>query len=254
MARAPGENGDAARAVVVTGGASGIGLATARLLAAGGEHVVLLDRDGERAAVEARALAAGGASAEAHTADVLDVPGTTRLIEELGMRLPLHGVVNAAGILQVGTVLDVSERDWDRVLDVNLKGTYAVCKAAIPVLALRGEGAIVNLSSIGGRTKSMHGAPNYVASKAGVIGLTMSLAAQHAAAGVRVNCVAPGIIDTPMTADLSAERRAASVAAIPLGRLGTADDIAQVIVALLSDAWSYVTGQTINVNGGLFMH
>lgn len=237
----------------MTGGASGIGLATARLLAEGGEHVVLLDRDAERVAAEAEALAGTGAPAEGQAADVVDLSAIGRLIAELDARLPLFGVVNAAGILQVGNVLDVSEDDWDRVLGVNLKGTYAVCKAAIPVLVRRGGGAIVNLSSVGGRTKSMHGAPNYVASKAGVIGLTMSLAAQHAASGVRVNCVAPGLIDTPMTADLSDERRAMSIAAIPLGRLGVAEDVAHVIVSLLSDGWSYVTGQTINVNGGLFM-
>ena len=241
------------QAVLVTGGASGIGLATARVLAREGAHVVLLDRDHGRLAAEVAALRAGGADAEGHELDVTDVRAVAALIGELDARLPLCGAVNAAGILQVGTIEDVSEADWDRVLGVNLKGTYAVCKAVVPLLAARGGGAIVNLSSIGGRTKSMHGAPNYVASKAGVIGLTMSHAAQHAASGVRVNCVAPGVIETPMTAGLFGEQRAASIAAIPLGRLGAATDVAAVIASLLSDGWSYVTGQTINVNGGMFM-
>ena len=163
------------------------------------------------------------------------------------------GLVNAAGILQLGTIADVSESDWDRVVDINLKGTYAMCRAVIPVFEARGGGSIVNLASISGRTKSLFSAPNYVASKAGVIGLTMALAAQHAAKGVRVNCVAPGVFRTPMTAVYSDEQWASILATIPLGRVGEASEVADVIASLLSEEWGYVTGQTINVNGGQFM-
>jgi 3-oxoacyl-[acyl-carrier protein] reductase len=238
-------------AVLVTGGAGGIGLATARVLGEDGAPVVLADRDGARLAQAAEALEP--APVAVRPVDVLDTAAVEQMVGEVGATFGLRGVVNAAGILQVGTIEDVSETDWDRVLGVNLKGTFAVCKAALPWLVERGGGAIVNVSSIGGRTKSAHGAPSYVASKAGVIGLTMSLAAQNATHGVRVNCVAPGVIDTDMTAVLTAEQRAASVASIPLGRLGEPSDVAYVIAALLSDRWSYVTGQTINVNGGMFM-
>jgi NAD(P)-dependent dehydrogenase (short-subunit alcohol dehydrogenase family) len=241
------------RTILVTGGASGIGLATARVLAETGAGLVLADRDAAGVQAAAEGLRAEGAPAEARALDVTDSVAVRDLVEELDRRVRLKGVVNAAGILQMGTVADVADEDWERVLAVNLTGTFAVCKAAIPALARRGGGAIVNLASIGGRTRSHHSAPNYVASKAGVIGLTMSLAAQHAADGIRVNCVAPGVIDTPMTSVLSDEQRAASLAAIPAGRLGDAREVAHVIASLLSDGWSYVTGQTINVNGGLFM-
>lgn len=137
-------------------------------------------------------------------------------------------------------------------MDVNLKGTYVTCRAVIQILEARGGGAIVNLTSISGRTKSFYTAPNYVASKAGIIGLTM-VAAQHAATNVRVNAVAPGIIRTPMTKVYSDEHWTSLLPTIPLGRVGQPNEVANVIASLLSDEWSYVTGQTINVNGGQFM-
>lgn len=241
------------RAVVVTGGASGIGLATVRALSGEGRRVVLADRDAERVEAEAAALRAGGGLVDGAILDVTDEAAVDRLIKGVDADAGLGGLVNSAGVAQFGTVADVSAADWERVVGINLTGTYLTCKAAIPCLERRGGGAIVNLASISGRTKSIHSAPNYVASKAGVIGLTMTLAAQHAATGVRVNCVAPGVIETPMTSVYTDEQRAGIVAAIPMARIGTAAEVAQVIVTLLSDAWSYVTGQTINVNGGQFM-
>jgi NAD(P)-dependent dehydrogenase (short-subunit alcohol dehydrogenase family) len=242
-----------ARTVLVTGGASGIGLATAQALVEEGTGVVLIDRDEERVTAAAAALRKRSPYVEAFGLDVTDVAAVRGLVEEIDERLPLYGVVNAAGVFQRGTILDVSHDDWDRVLDANLKSAYIVCKEVVPALTRRGRGAIVNLASISGRTKSIHTAPNYVASKAGIIGLTMAVAAQHARSGIRVNCVAPGVIDTPMTAGYSDAERAAIVATIPMARTGDPSEVASVIVALLSDGWSYVTGQTINVNGGLFM-
>lgn len=233
--------------ILVTGGASGIGLATACALADDGALVVVADRKRPPADVVA------GDAIDAAEVDVTDASAVARLVADLDTRLGIDGLVNAAGLLQLGTIAEVSETDWDRVVDVNLKGAYLMCRAVIPVLERRGGGAIVNLASVAGRSKSYYSAPNYVASKAGVIGLTMALAAQHAASGIRVNCVAPGIIDTPMTSVYSEEQWASLVPTIPLGRIGTASEVAQVIVSLLSDAWSYVTGQTINVNGGQFM-
>jgi 3-oxoacyl-[acyl-carrier protein] reductase len=239
--------GGGRRTILVTGGASGIGLATACALADDGALVVVVDRKQPPADLVARD------AIEAAEVDVSDASAVAGLVTDLEARVGIDGLVNAAGLLQLGTIAAVSETDWDRVVDVNLKGAYLMCRAVIPVLERRGGGAIVNLASIAGRTKSFYSAPNYVASKAGLIGLTMALAAQHAAGGIRVNCVAPGIVDTPMTSAYSEEQWASLVPTIPLGRIGTPSEVAQVIVSLLSDGWSYVTGQTINVNGGQFM-
>lgn len=229
------------RTIVVTGAAGGIGLATSEALLSNGARVFMVDL--EPAATEAE-------GAEGIALDVTDPSAVERFVSDAG---ELDGLVNAAGVLQLGTIGDVTPDDWDRVVDVNLKGTFLMCRAVIPVLERRGGGSIVNVASISGRTKSIFSAPNYVASKGGVIGLTMVLAAQHAAKGVRVNAVAPGAIETPMTSIYTNEQWAAITEQIPMGRIGAASEVANVIVTLLSDQWSYVTGQTINVNGGQYM-
>ena len=238
----------------MTGAASGIGLAAAGALVAQGDRVVLADRDADRVKEVSARLGDGGADVEAAVLDVTEEDAVASLVADVAGQGDLSGLVNAAGVLQLGKVADVSVEDWNRVVDVNLKGTFLMCRAVIPVLEARGGGAIVNLASISGRTKSFYSAPNYVASKAGVIGLTMVLAAQHAAGNVRVNAVAPGIFRTPMTeAVYSEEEWASLLPTIPLGRVGELHEVAGVIVSLLSDEWAYVTGQTINVNGGQFM-
>jgi 3-oxoacyl-[acyl-carrier protein] reductase len=241
------------RTVIVTGGASGIGLATGEALAARGDRVILADRDAERARAEASRLADSGARVEPWDVNVAEPDAVESFIAEIAEDADLGGLVNAAGVVQLGTIADVSVEEWDRVVDVNLKGTFLTCRAVIPHLEARGGGAIVNVASIAGRTKSFYTAPSYVASKGGVIGLTMVLAAQHAARSVRVNCVAPGIIQTPMTRAYTDEQWTSLLPTIPLGRVGEANEVANVIVSLLSDDWSYVTGQCINVNGGQFM-
>jgi 3-oxoacyl-[acyl-carrier protein] reductase len=244
----------ARRTVLVTGAAGGIGLATAERLVAAGDRVVLVDRDGERVHAQAERLTVRGADAEAAAVDVTDPDAVGTLVGRVATEADLAGLVNAAGVLQLGTIADVTTDDWDRVVNVNLKGTYVTCRAVVPLLEARGGGAIVNLASISGRTKSFYSAPNYVASKAGVIGLTMALAAQHAGKNVRVNAVAPGIFRTPMTEAAYTDQEWASLLpTIPLGRVGELHEVAAVIAALLSDDWAYVTGQTINVNGGQFM-
>jgi NAD(P)-dependent dehydrogenase (short-subunit alcohol dehydrogenase family) len=241
------------RTVIVTGGASGIGLATSEALAARGDRIVLADRDIDRARAEASRLAESGAVVEASEVDVTNPGAVEWLVADVDEGGDLAGLVNSAGVVQLGTIADVSIEDWDRVVDVNLKGTFLTCRAVIPRLEARGGGAIVNLASIAGRTKSFYSAPNYVASKGGVIGLTMVLAAQHAARNVRVNCVAPGIFRTPMASAYTDEQWASLLPTIPMGRVGEPLEVANVIVSLLSDEWSYVTGQCINVNGGQFM-
>jgi NAD(P)-dependent dehydrogenase (short-subunit alcohol dehydrogenase family) len=240
-------------AYVIIGGAGGIGRAAAQALLGHVDRLLLVDRDAPALAEASRELGTGDATVTTRPLDVSSASAWTALAADLRASDPIAGLVNAAGVLQLGTIREVSDSDWDHVLDVNLKGTFLACRAFIPLLANGGGGAIVNVASISGRTKSYFSAPNYVASKAGVIGLTMVLAAQHAAEGVRVNCVAPGVVDTPMLAPYSDEQRAALAATIPVGRLADPAEIGDAVAYLLSEQSSYITGQTLNVNGGQFM-
>lgn len=242
------------RAAVVSGGASGIGLAAAKCLAAQGRTVALLDRD--PAALHQAIELLGGAGMKAvtaHEVDVTDGAALDSAVCEIENVYGISTLINAAGILQLGTIDDVSVSDWDRMIDVNLKGVFLTCKTVMPMMVSAGGGAIVNVASQSGRTKSTFSAPNYVAAKAGVIGLTMVLANQAAVHGIRVNCVAPGLVETPMLSIYTAEQRQSMIDAIPLGRFANADEVADVIAYLVSRQSSYVTGQTINVNGGSFM-
>jgi len=239
---------------LVTGGGSGIGRSIAIRFAHEGADVSVVDIDVEAAQAVARRVEAEGRKALAVRADVScpsDVSrAVDRTVHEFG---GVDILVNVAGIYQVGTIEEVSEEDWDRVLDTNLKGVFLFCKAVIPILRARRGGSVVNISSISGRTKSVRASPNYVASKAGVIGLTMALAAQYAEFNVRVNCVAPGATDTEMLSILPREELGAIKTTIPLGRLAEPEEIAQAVLFLASDEASFVTGQTLSVDGGSFM-
>lgn len=238
---------------MVIGGAGGIGLATARTLVASGCRVVLVDREASALDELATGLSDPGGDVAHRALDATDSAAVDALARDLASEGPVAGLVNSAGIVQLGTVLDVTDEDWDRMLAVNLKAVFYGCRAFVPVLRDAGGGAIVNIGSVSGRTKSIFSAPNYVAAKAGVIGLTMVVAAQHAADGVRVNCVAPGIVDTPMLDAYSDDQRTTMRAAIPMGRYAEAREIGETVAYLLSDQASYLTGQTLNVNGGQFM-
>lgn len=241
------------RIALVVGGASGIGLASASELAREGYRIALLDRDESALAVARTELDMVGASVTTHRVDVTDGEGLRDAVVEVEKLGRLSAVVNAAGILHLGRIDDIDDTKWDQLIDVNLKGTFLVCQATIPALARAGGGAIVNLASQSGRTKSYYSAPDYVASKAGVIGLTMVLANQNAKAGIRVNAVAPGLAETPMLSVYSLEQRSRMLDTIPLGRFARPDEIASVVAFLATPRSSYVTGQTINVNGGSFM-
>jgi 3-oxoacyl-[acyl-carrier protein] reductase len=242
------------RVALVTGAAGGIGRETALLLAEEGAAVAVADVRAEAAEETASEVRRRGAAALALPLDVTDEASVRSAVRAVGESLgPLEVLVNSAGIYRVGALEEVTPEAWDATLAVNLRGTFLVCREVLPGMQARGRGSVVNLSSISGRTKATLAAPSYVASKAGVIGLTMSLAAQGAARGVRVNAVAPGPADTEMIRTLDQELQARLLQTLPMGRLATAREVAQAIVFLASPCASYITGETLNVNGGAFM-
>lgn len=241
----------AGRRAVVTGAASGIGAAVARRLLAEGAAVVVADVDAKRL----RALEEAGA--ESVVADVTARRDRNRVVAAAGTP---HYLVNSAGFIRMTRLDEVTENLWDRTLDVNAKATFFLLQALAPRLAT--GGAVVNLSSTAAKAASTVEGAVYNAAKAAVIAITKTFAHALAAKHVRVNCVCPGIIDTPMqdavVADLARARGVsredvdtARRATVPLGRGGTADEVAAVICFLLSDDASYMTGQAINVSGGL---
>jgi NAD(P)-dependent dehydrogenase (short-subunit alcohol dehydrogenase family) len=235
------------RPAIVTGGASGIGRATALRLARDGAAVAVLDRDGEGA----RAVAAEIAG-HAFEVDVRDAEAVKRAVD--GAVSALGGVailVNNAGVGDLRPLHTVDSRLWHRLIDVNLTGTFLAMAAVVPVMLATGGGAIVNNASVSGMSPTRNEAA-YSAAKAGVIALTKSGALEYGPT-IRVNCVAPGFIRTPLTAiwDDHPDAFAPISEAIPLGRIGDADEVAEVIAFLCSDAAAYVTGHTLVVDGGL---
>ena len=238
---------------LITGAGGGIGRATALRLAQAGARIAAVDLDLAAAQATAAAVADAGGAAWAAAAEVTDADAAAQTVAAAAAHWGrLDALVNSAGILRTGTALETSPEDWRLVLEINLTGTFLWSRAVLPHL-LRASGAIVNLSSLAGRTKSILAAPSYAASKAGVIGLTMTMAAHHAKDGVRINCVAPGPAETTMITSLPSEQYEQVMSALPTGRLATPEEIADVIHFLLSDAASFITGQCIDVNGGLFM-
>ena len=243
------------KAALVTGGASGIGAATSRRLAAEGARVAIADVDTAGAREVAGEL--DGAAVEMDVADTGSVAaGLDAAAEAVG---PIDVVVNNAGTDRFGWFTKVDEADWDLVLAVNLRGTLAVTHAVLPSMHERGGGAIVNVASEAGRVGSQ-GSAVYSAAKAGVIGFTKAIALESARYGVRCNAVAPGPVDTPLLnaapevlGELGARLRQGMIDATAMRRIGQPDEIAAVIAFLASDDASYVTGQTLNVSGGLSM-
>jgi NAD(P)-dependent dehydrogenase (short-subunit alcohol dehydrogenase family) len=246
--------GLAGKSALITGAAGGIGREVARLFAQEGVSVVAADLDEARIAETVAVVEAVGGTALAVRLDVTDEASVEEAVQRATERFgPPNIVVNAAGIYRIGTLADVPPDAWDQLMNINLRGTYLVCRAVLPAMLDRGSGSIVNLASISGRTKSTLAAPSYVASKSGVIGLTMALASQSAARGVRVNAVAPGPSDTDMIRGLPPEKQPGLIATIPLGRLGTPREVAACIAFLASDVAAFITGETVNINGGAFM-
>jgi 3-oxoacyl-[acyl-carrier protein] reductase len=244
----------AGQLAVVTGGSRGIGRAIAHELAAQQAHVIINYVANESAAEETRAnIEAIGGKVTLRCFDVADAQQTEHAFNSI---LDAHGridiLVNNAGATRDTLLLRMKEEDWQQVLQINLSGVYHCSKAAIRPMIRQRSGRIVNITSVIGIIGNA-GQVNYAAAKAGAIGLTKSLAREVASRGITVNAVAPGFIDTDMTQGLSAEAKEALLRQIPLGHWGTPQDVAHCVSFLVSSRASYITGQVIQVNGGLSM-
>ena len=245
------------KVALVTGASSGIGRATAESLAANRARVAINFHRNKEGAEAARAQVIGaGGSAIVVQADVTKASEVKSLVEQTVAELgPIDILVNNAGsLIERLRILELSEELWDEVIDLNLKSAFLCCKAVAASMMERKTGAIVNISSIAGRTGGALGSIHYSTAKGGLITFTKGLAKELAPFGVRVNAVSPGVIDTAYHEQFSSpEMMKSYVAAIPLGRIGTPDDVAEVICFLASEAASYLAGETIEINGGMFM-
>ena len=238
------------KAALVTGASGGIGAAIARALHAQGANVVLSGT--RRDALEAVAISLGE-RAHVCPADLRDASEPDALIEAAEKAAgPLHILVNNAGMTRDMLALRMSDNDWQGVLDVDLSAPFRLARAALRGMVRRRAGRIINISSIVGATGNP-GQANYAAAKAGLIGMSKSLAQELASRSITVNCLAPGFIATPMTDALSDEQKKGILARVPADRLGTPDEIAAGVVYLASDEAAYVTGQTLHINGGMAM-
>jgi NAD(P)-dependent dehydrogenase (short-subunit alcohol dehydrogenase family) len=245
------------RVALVTGAASGIGLGVANRLAADGIAVALLDRDGAGVSQATDALTGEGRSAAGYEVDVADRGDLERVFADVRDTLGLITIlVTSAGIESFDAVADITPEKWDRLLAVNLTGTFTCMQLAVPDMTAEGWGRIVTISS----SSAQSGAPNmahYVASKGGVIGLTKAFAREFAGQGITVNTIPPTIVDTPMARNAAGVGNVPSIDVmgrmVPTGRAGTPDDIAATCAFLCSDEASYITGQLIGVNGGMYI-
>lgn len=239
------------RVALVTGASRGIGRTIAERLAEAGATVVAAAR-GEHAASVADGIVARGGVAHAVALDVTDAAAIQSVIEGVVAR---HGtldvLVNNAGIARDQLLLRMKRDDWDAVISTNLTAAFVSCQAAIRPMMKQRWGRIVNISSVVGQMGNA-GQANYAASKAGLIGFSKSLAREVASRGITVNVVAPGFIETDMTRDLAEAARGAWIAQVPVGRLGTGDDVAHAVCFLASEWASYITGHVLAVNGGLY--
>ncbi len=244
------------KVAVITGGAgiNGLGYATARQMAANGARVAILDL------ARAEPAAAAARLGEGHLGIVADVTDKAACEAAVAAVLKAFGridiLVNNAGISQPVKTLEITGADYDRILDVSLRGTLYMSQAALPAMRAQRSGSIVCISSVSAqRGGGIFGGPHYSAAKAGILGLARAMAREFGAEGIRVNCITPGLVETDLTeGKLSPERRREIAGTIPLARLGRPDDVAGACVFLASELSAYCTGITLDVNGGMLIH
>ena len=243
------------KVALVTGAGRGMGRAVAMRLAAGGAAVAINDIEASAARRVAEEMKAAGFRAAAAPGDVTSANDVRRMVSDTEDALgPIDILVNNAGTLMPTAVIDIEEEEWDFVVGVNLKGTYLCSRAALPSMRRKGWGRIVNFSSTAGKNVSTVGGAHYTAAKAGALGFTRHLAKEEAARGITVNAVCPGLIDTEMVrAVIPAERAAKYAASFPISRLGQPEEVAELVAFLASDRASYITGASLDINGGDLM-
>jgi 3-oxoacyl-[acyl-carrier protein] reductase len=241
------------KTAIVTGGTRGIGAAVAALLAEHGAAVVVSGRDAVRLQNAVQELEERGASVHGVVADAAKREDADRLVEAAKERYGrLDLLVNNAGITRDGLLIRMKDDDWDRVMEVNLRGAFLMARAAAKLMVRQRSGRIINIASTAGAMGNP-GQANYSAAKAGLIGFTKATARELAHWGILVNAVAPGLIETDMAAAMPSEAREALLAQVPLKRIGSAREVAEMVGFLAGDGAAYVTGQVFHVNGGLYM-
>jgi 3-oxoacyl-[acyl-carrier protein] reductase len=241
------------KTAIITGATRGIGAAIAALLAEHGAAVVVSGRDAARLQNAVQELEERGASVHGVVADAARREDADRLVEAAKERYGrLDLLVNNAGITRDGLLIRMKDDDWDRVMEVNLRGAFLMSRAAAKVMVRQRNGRIINIASTAGAMGNP-GQANYSAAKAGLIGFTKATARELAHWGILVNAVAPGLIETDMTAAIPAAAREALLAQVPLKRIGSAREVAEMVGFLAGDGAAYVTGQVFHVNGGLYM-
>ena len=242
------------KVAIVTGAGRGIGKAIAIALAREGANIIAIDVDIQTAEEVAKEIKSLDRQALAIQVDVSDSKEVNRMVQSVLKKFKRVDIlVNNAAIIKRGSIEDLTEEDWDRVMDVNLKGAFNCMKAVVGTMKKQRYGKIVNISSIAGKIGDLASAPCYGASKAGMTCLAKSLARELASYNINVNVVAPHAIETDMSKEWSEEKRKSIIADIPLGRLGEPEDVAEAVVFLVSDKAKFITGEVLDVNGGCLM-
>ena len=243
----------AGKVALVTGAAQGIGKAVALLLARNGADIVVSDVNLQKAEETAKEVQTLGRKALAIKVDVAKLDDVEKMVESILAEFgKVDILVNNAGIARDKLILRMTEEDWDAVLNINLKGTFNCTKTVVRHMSKQKSGKIVNIASVVGEMGNA-GQGNYAASKAGVIGFTKTIAREFAARGINVNAIAPGFIQTAMTDAVPEKAKEELKRMIPMERLGQPEDVAQAVLFLVSERSSYITGQVLNVNGGIYM-